>query len=177
MTRTSPTFIHDFRSNFFTPIQDINTSNSRRKYVNFYQLTKIRSIPTMTTTNQIPIFILSTVLLLSSCVSNVKTPQPYTKNGIKITVEETESSSRYTHSILGIAENVSGRDFRMCAISFSLIDQEGVKIGDANAVSQGLRNGQKWRFEAAALLLNRDPFWKFNGPPFKSIEIGNVTCM
>lgn len=130
----------------------------------------------MTTTNQITILILSTALFLSSCVTNIKTPESITKNGIKITVEETESS-RWAYKIIGLAENVSGKDFKLCGISFGLIDQEGVKIGDANAVSHGLRNGQKWRFKATALLSNRDPFWQFNGPPFKSIEIGNVTCM
>ena len=50
--------------------------------------------------------------------------------------------------LTGIVANISGRNLTYAEIDFDLLDSAGIKVADAEAVTNGLSTGQLWRFKA-----------------------------
>lgn len=100
-----------------------------------------------------------------------KLPAPYTSNGVYVEVTGLYATnpsmvSPVYNGIGGIATNISGYDFKMCYITFDILDGDGAKVGDAMAITQSLKNGERWKFQA---IINV-PF----GSDFTEIRPGNI---
>lgn len=118
-------------------------------------------------------------MLLMSCLlaiaaacqgtGGIELPEPYESNGLNVEVEGLYKQGFTVVGISGIAENVSGKDITSCFLSFDVVDADGIKVGDAFASTQGLRAGQKWRFQALFTI----PF----RTAFKAIRPGRATVM
>ena len=110
-------------------------------------------------------------IMLNSCVPppRVTLPEPFTASGIRVTVDGLYESGSTVHGVDGLAENLSGRDFSACFLNFDVLDEQGVKVGDAIASTTGLAAGQKWRFQA----IFTTPF----KTRFQALKAGRVQCM
>ncbi|WP_145070093.1 FxLYD domain-containing protein [Engelhardtia mirabilis] len=88
---------------------------------------------------------------LGSCVSPlVSYGGPVTAEGIEVTVDGVIRRFGRVLAVEGTARNVGQSDQGHLRLVFELLDDDGAKIGDATAQSEGLRAGQLWRFDAAA---------------------------
>ena len=79
----------------------------------------------------------------------ISMPAPYTDKGLSVTVNSLWKDGNGTVvAITGIATNISAQDFTSCTISLDVLDASGVKVSSADASIDGLKVGQKWRFQA-----------------------------
>jgi hypothetical protein len=69
----------------------------------------------------------------------------------------------------GLATNVSGHDVTFCRINFDVLDASGTKVSGIVADTNGLRAGQRWRFQGA--FMNPFPIG------FSSIDPGPITVV
>jgi hypothetical protein len=87
---------------------------------------------------------------LAGCAgTHVGLPEPYKQGPVEIHVDRLYHDG--DGDILGIggtATNVSGRDLTMCEIEFGALSSDGTKIGQAIALTNDIKAGQKWQFEA-----------------------------
>jgi hypothetical protein len=100
----------------------------------------------------------------------VNLPAPYAEHGVSVTVEGLWRDGYGTVvGVSGIATNVSGRDMLLCQITFDVLDASGVKVAGAVAATNGLKVGQKWRFQATFM----NPYTV----SFRSIAAGQITTI
>lgn len=100
----------------------------------------------------------------------VTMPQPYTDHGISIAVDGLwRDGYGNVSGVSGMATNDSGRELTLCQITLDVLDSSGVKVSGAVAVTNGLKVGQKWRFQATLMT----PYTVY----FKTIAPGSVTVI
>ena len=121
-------------------------------------------------------FALVATLLLLGCAATapmqpqVSLPAPYTEHGISIEVDGLwKDGYGNVIGVSGLATNVSGRDLMLCQITLDILDASGVKVSGALAATNGLRAGQKWRFQATFM----NPY----AVSFRSIAPGQITII
>lgn len=140
---------------FALPIVTLSRSSAR--------LARRRSAPRCTW--------LLAVLLAVGCVPpepQLQVTPPFDRSGLHIVPSGFYKSGPTIVGLEGTATNVSGRDYRMCALYFDVLNASGEKVADALAGISGLARGQTWRFQA--LFMN--PF----ATSIKSIAPGRVEC-
>ena len=120
--------------------------------------------------------VFATVLALAGCAttsppeSQVRLPAPYTEQGVSVTVDGLwRNGYGNVVGISGTAVNESNRDLTVCQITLDILDASGVKVSSALAIANGLKAGQKWRFQATFL----NPY----AVSFRSIEPGQITTL
>jgi len=116
--------------------------------------------------------LIAVLLATPACVlpaPKIDLPAPYEQDGLRISVEGFYKNGSSYVGLAGTVQNVSGKDYTMCAISFDIVDSMGAKVGDALATTQGLRAGQQWRFQAL--------FTTAFATTFKEIRSGGVTVV
>ncbi len=76
-------------------------------------------------------------------------PPAYEESGVRIVVDGLYRLGDTVVGVTGMATNTTNADVRQCTVNFDVVDQSGVKVGDAVASTLGLKPGQQWRFQAA----------------------------
>lgn len=100
---------------------------------------------------------------------DIQFPEPYTANGIHIAVTGTYQYGLTVVGLRGTATNLTGRDLKMCAVYFDIVDGTGAKVCDAIAMTQHLNTGQRWEFQATF----STPF----STQFKAVQPGAVRVL
>ena len=107
-------------------------------------------------------------VLLTGC-GNVEMPESTIINNVEIKSLAFVKQGIGLVGINGIATNLSDENIQTLLISFSVIDVEGIKVSDANALLQNLSPKQSARFTALATGVLGRTF------RIGKVEINNVT--
>lgn len=123
-----------------------------------------------------------TLLILGGCATtpppravrpgqpHVQLPSGFTEKGVSVEVSGLwKDGFGNILGIDGIATNVSDEDLQLCQVTFDVIDQSGVKVSSAIAVTNGLKAAQSWRFQAT--------FTTPYAVNFSSIAAGSITTI
>lgn len=84
---------------------------------------------------------------LTSCKVTVETNSFTWVDEPKMTVEYSEYIG-YTASIVGVAQNISGKKINYAQVSFSLYDANDINLGSAYDNVTNLNIGDKWQVDA-----------------------------
>jgi hypothetical protein len=76
-------------------------------------------------------------------------PSSFTQKGVTVKIDGlSQAPDGAILGVNGTAKNVTASDLRFCQISFSFLDQAGVKLDDAKATTKSLKSAQVWHFQA-----------------------------
>ena len=96
-------------------------------------------------------------------------PAPYRSRGLHVEVEGLYKAYQTVIGIAGKATNTTKRDKGNCILTFEILDAEGNKVSDAIAMTQSLRAGATWKFQATFM----NPF----RTEFKKVQAGKVQVL
>ena len=95
-------------------------------------------------------------LFLSACASTpISYGGPTQLEDVEIGIEGVLKEFGRVIAVEGVATNRGEGDFDRIEVVFELLDENGIKVGDAAAEANGLRAGQTWRFDAFATVKYR----------------------
>lgn len=99
--------------------------------------------------------LLSAILCMTGCASlassepDVKLPDTYEAQNLRITLTGMAIKENYYDGVYGIATNIGPVRLGPCDINLEVLDASGSKVGDADVYTNGLDPGQTWKFMAS----------------------------